>query len=129
MLARFRDRHGALWFGTNFGLSRFIPEPEKPHPPPPVLVSSLRIAGVEYQVSELGVADVTVPALGPHQNQMQIDYFGVGFAPGEALRFHINSKAQSVNGVSRRISRRSIIRIFRLAATASWCAPSAPAAW
>ena len=87
VIAAFRDRQGALWFGTIFGISRFMPEPEPPRQPSPVFIGGLRVAGVDYQVSELGIAAVSVPELEPNQNQIQIDYFGIGFAPGEAQRF------------------------------------------
>jgi ligand-binding sensor domain-containing protein/two-component sensor histidine kinase len=83
----FRDRHGALWFGTHRGLSRLIPQPDRPVPPPPLLISGLRINGVAQPVSELGQIDVSVPELGPDQRQVQIDFVGLGFGSGEALRY------------------------------------------
>jgi len=83
----FRDRQGALWFGTFQGISRLIPEPDRPTSPPPVLISGLRIAGETYSISELGEAEVSKVELGPNQNQIEIDFFGIGFGLGEALRY------------------------------------------
>ncbi len=83
----FRDRQGALWFGTFQGISRLIPEPDRPTSPPPVLISGLRIAGETYPVSELGETEVPKVELGPNQNQIEIDFLGLGFGLGEALRY------------------------------------------
>jgi signal transduction histidine kinase len=41
----FRDRGGALWFGTFDGLSKLTPAPDRSTAPPPILISGLRIAG------------------------------------------------------------------------------------
>ncbi|HXI92182.1 MAG TPA: two-component regulator propeller domain-containing protein [Blastocatellia bacterium] len=83
----FRDRRGALWFGTLDGLSRFIPEPRRTELPPSILVGGLSVAGVEQTISELGETDVSGLTLGANQNHLQIDFFGLGFGPGEALRY------------------------------------------
>ena len=83
----FRDRQGALWFGTDQGLSRLIPGPD-PHPsPPPILISGLRIAGDVQAISALGETEVSGLVLNPTQNQLSIDFVGLGFAAGEALRY------------------------------------------
>lgn len=83
----FRDRSGALWFGTDQGISRLIPGPDPPPSPPPVLISGLRIAGDVRAISALGETDVSGLVLNPNQNQLSIDFVGLGFAAGEALRY------------------------------------------
>jgi ligand-binding sensor domain-containing protein/two-component sensor histidine kinase len=83
----FRDRQGALWFGTDRGLSRLIPGPEPPQQQPPILISGLRVAGNSYAISALGVTEVSDLVLNPTQNQLSIDFVGLGFAAGEALRY------------------------------------------
>lgn len=83
----FRDHQGALWFTTNQGLSRLVPEPDHPRPPPPILISGLRIAGVTYPISELGQIEVPQLELGSAQNQINIDFVGLGFGLGEALKY------------------------------------------
>ena len=83
----FRDRHGGLWFGTLQGLSRLVPEAEQPQTPPPILISGLRIAGVQQQISELGEAEVSGIGLGANQNDLQISFFSLSFALGEVLRY------------------------------------------
>ncbi len=87
VMAALRDRAGALWFGTHEGLSRLVPEPERPQPPPPVLISGLHVGGVPQPVSELGESDVPELRLGPGQGQIQIDFFGLSFSAGEELRY------------------------------------------
>jgi ligand-binding sensor domain-containing protein/signal transduction histidine kinase len=82
-----RDRHGALWFGGQRGLSRFVPRPHRPRPPPPVFIGGLRVSGVPVPVSELGETEVAGLRLASGQNQLVIDFLGLGFLPGEALRY------------------------------------------
>jgi PAS domain S-box-containing protein len=84
--AAFRDRHDALWFGTREGVSRLIPVPDRPQPPPSVLISGLRIAGLSHPVSELGETEIAGLVLGPSQNQIQIDFFALSFSVG-GLRY------------------------------------------
>jgi ligand-binding sensor domain-containing protein/signal transduction histidine kinase len=73
----YRDRNGALWFGTYSGLSKLIPEPDPPSQPPPILISGLRIAGVDYSVSPLGQLEVFVPEQSANKNNVQIDFFSI----------------------------------------------------
>ena len=82
-----RSRTGWLWFGTMKGLSRLVPAVEVPQPPPPILIGGLRISGVPQSISELGESEVSGFELGPNQNQLEIDFFGLGFSMGEALRY------------------------------------------
>ena len=83
----FRDDTGNLWFGTLQGLSRFIPQEGKRQSPPPVFISKFSVRGGEGYDFNLGEAAVTLPALSPSQNQIQIDFFGVSFMTGEYLRY------------------------------------------
>ncbi len=84
----FRDSHGVLWFASNVhGLSRLVPERDPVHPPPPVLISGLRIAGEAYPMSRLGETELPRIDLGPNQNQLNIDFVGLTFGPGEELRY------------------------------------------
>jgi ligand-binding sensor domain-containing protein len=83
----YRDQQGALWFGTMQGLSRLIPEPDRPLPPPPVVINGLRIAGTPQPISELGETAFEGPILAPGQNHIQIDYLGLSLLFGERLRY------------------------------------------
>jgi ligand-binding sensor domain-containing protein/two-component sensor histidine kinase len=83
----FRDRQGSLWFGTDLGLSRLIPGPDSPQQQPPILISGLRIAGNSQPISALGETEVSGLVLNPAQNQLSIDFVGLGFAAGEGLKY------------------------------------------
>jgi PAS domain S-box-containing protein len=96
--AAIRDRRGALWFGTTTGLSRLIPAPEQTVSyAPPILISALRIAGIAQPVSALG--QITVPdlELGTDQNNVQIEFFGMGFRAGETLRYQYKLEGTSAD--------------------------------
>jgi ligand-binding sensor domain-containing protein/two-component sensor histidine kinase len=83
----FRDASGDLWFGTLDGLSRLVPRLDQIEAAPQVLISGLRIAGEQRGVSELGETRVAGLTLEANQNQVQIDFLGLGFASGETLRY------------------------------------------
>lgn len=82
-----RDQSGALWFGTRNGLSRLLPKADKPLDAPPILIAGLRIAGEKQKVSELGEIQVGKLELDYTQNNLQIDFFSVGFASPEQIRY------------------------------------------
>jgi ligand-binding sensor domain-containing protein/signal transduction histidine kinase len=94
-LVAYRDRVGDLWFGTAKGVVRLIPEPELPTRLPPVFISGVRVAGVPQTVSDFGEASVPELELGPNQNQIQIDFFGLSFAVGETLRYQYKLEGAS----------------------------------
>ena len=86
-IAAFRDRTGALWFGMTSGLARLVPASNTPSGPPPILISSLRVAGALWPISATGESIVTLPDLAPTQNALQIDFVGLGFGTGDVLRY------------------------------------------
>ncbi|HEY1403858.1 MAG TPA: two-component regulator propeller domain-containing protein [Pyrinomonadaceae bacterium] len=94
----YRDRHGALWFGTWNGISRLVPEPESPSPPPPVMIDGLQIAGVRRPVSDLGESRIDNLRLRSDQNQVQINFLGLGFAAGEVLRYQYRLEGAAAGG-------------------------------
>jgi signal transduction histidine kinase/ligand-binding sensor domain-containing protein len=86
VIAAFRDRDSALWFGTFRGISRFTRRPDVGRGPPTVWIGGLSIHGVAARFDPLGLAHFSIRDLEPHQNQIQIDYFGLSAANGE-LRY------------------------------------------
>lgn len=86
-LSAFRDRQGSLWFGAYLGASRLIPQPEPPASAPPILIDKVRVAGIPQPLDELGVITMSGLKLNPDQNQIEFDFFGLGFGPGEVLRY------------------------------------------
>jgi ligand-binding sensor domain-containing protein/signal transduction histidine kinase len=86
--ACFRDRDGGLWFGTTGGLSHLVPPQDEPsQAPPPILISGLQVAGSRRFVGALGETEMVVPDLTWAQNQLQIDFIGLSFTPGEVLHY------------------------------------------
>src|SRR4030095_11660607 len=81
------DKDGTLWFATTNGLSRLQPTSDGTHQPPPIWLGGLRIAGVPQAVSELGAREIADLELGPNENNLQIDFFGLDFHAGETLRY------------------------------------------
>jgi len=87
LLSGFRDRDGTLWFGGYNGLSRLVPTPDRPKSPAAVFIGSLRVAGESYMTFDLGERDIPRFELEPSQNQLQIDFFGLGTGAGDELRY------------------------------------------
>ena len=87
VMAAFRDRDGVLWFGTFKGISRLAPPPNIASGPPTVWIGGLRTHGVVHRLDPLGERNVSLRDLGPAENQVQIDYFGLSPASGELLRY------------------------------------------
>ena len=92
-----RDRRGTLWFCMTTGLWRLAPEPDHPVSPPSVVIGGLRIAGSVHPLSALGEATVPPLELTPDQNNVQIDFFGIGFAAGERLRYRYKLEGASAD--------------------------------
>jgi hypothetical protein len=51
------------------------------------MLGGLRIAGLSYKLSELGTSEVPELELTANQNQLQVDFFSIGFGAGETLRY------------------------------------------
>jgi len=83
-----RDASGALWFGTLQGLARYVPVADERGEPPPVFVADVRVNGASTKkMSELGTTAVSGLDLASDQRQIQIEFFALGFATGESLRY------------------------------------------
>jgi len=87
VFAAFRAPDGSVWIGTSRGLSRFHPEAERQTSPPPVLLTGVQVAGATQNVSAIGTTQIQLPDLPSSASQLQIDFVGLGFAPGESLRY------------------------------------------
>jgi signal transduction histidine kinase len=83
-LAR-RDRQGILWFSSPLGLSQLVPSPERTRAPPPVLITALSAGGVARAISDLG--ESSVAGLKLAQSPIRVDFVGLDYSPGEALRY------------------------------------------
>ncbi len=96
----FRHRDGSLWFGTLQGLSRLIPQAERPTSPPPIVISGLRIAGDSYRLSELGATEIGGLELGPNKNNIEINFSGRSLAVGESLRYQYKLEGTSSDWIA-----------------------------
>ena len=85
--ASFRDRNGSLWFGTSGGLSRLLTPPAPTTAPPRIVITSLRVGGVQQPASELGETEMSGLRYQPNQNDVEVRFAGLEFAPGETLRY------------------------------------------
>jgi len=83
----FRDRNGSLWFATTQGLSKLMPTPDQPVAGPRVLITDLRIGGMAHPVSQVGEARISQLELKPSENQLQVDFVGFDYEPGDTLRY------------------------------------------
>jgi signal transduction histidine kinase/ligand-binding sensor domain-containing protein len=82
-----RDRAGSLWFATAQGLSRLTPGEEFAPARPRVLLTDLRVGGAQYPLSHLGETRVSRLELKPAQNQLQVEFVGLGMGPADVLRY------------------------------------------
>ena len=90
-----RDRSGALWFSTPLGLSRLLPGSDPPRVAPPVLVTGLSIGGVASPISDLGQS--AVAGLRLRGTPLRIDFVGLGFSPGEFLRYQYKLEGEDAD--------------------------------
>ena len=74
-----------MWFNTPLGLSELVPTLDRPQAPPPVLVTGLSVGGVAQAISDLGQSAVS--GLRLPQSPLRVNYVGLGFLPGQALRY------------------------------------------
>ncbi len=93
----FADKEGVLWFGTLHGLARFVPESEVQRPPPPILISGIRVAGIKRPIPEFGLTEVNISDLRYTENQIEIAFLSVGFAAGETLRYQYRFEDSDAN--------------------------------
>ncbi|OLD68344.1 MAG: hypothetical protein AUI33_09720 [Ignavibacteria bacterium 13_1_40CM_2_61_4] len=68
-------------------MSRFMPSSDGSGTSPPILINGLRVAGSTQHVSALGEKEMSLPDFPADRNQVQIDFAGLSFAPGDVLRY------------------------------------------
>ncbi len=60
-----------------------------------MLIAAVRVAGVPLSLSELGETAPATVTLGPSQNHVEIDFFGLSFEPGAALKYQYRLEGSS----------------------------------
>jgi signal transduction histidine kinase/ligand-binding sensor domain-containing protein len=82
-----RDTLGCVLFATRFGLTRLCEGPEREPPPAPVLFSRVHVGNRSLSVSPFGTGSVDAVPVGPAPLPVEVEYFGIGFTPGERLSY------------------------------------------
>jgi ligand-binding sensor domain-containing protein/signal transduction histidine kinase len=83
----YRSRDGALWFGLSGGLSRYSPTAPSATAPPPIYMTSVRVAGIQRTLPESGALRWDLLQLPPQENRIQVDFTSPGAVAGGALRY------------------------------------------
>lgn len=79
---------GTLWIGTDKGLSHIVPNTNAvPEPPPPILITELHQGGERQRTSVRGETSLLLPDVTADRDQLQINFVGLSFAPGEVPRY------------------------------------------
>jgi len=96
----YRDLAGGLWFGSNQGLARHVPEPEHSRQAPNILLTGLRVSNVEQQVSAVGETELRALEFQAAQNNLSVDFLGVGTSLGEELRYKYELEGADANWIT-----------------------------
>lgn len=81
------DRDGNVWFATVNGVSRLKPSDNEARRAPPVWIGAFNAAGVPQAVGELGSRSLENLEFQATENNFQVDFFALDFAPNETLRY------------------------------------------
>ncbi|HKX83684.1 MAG TPA: PAS domain S-box protein, partial [Pyrinomonadaceae bacterium] len=100
----FRDRSGTMWFGTTNGISKYEPTAKRAPVPHEVFISSLQIAGNDYQISEFGQRLVDGIDVSSAENNVRIGFVSVG----EGTRFQYKIEGTNEQDWTEPISQRTL---------------------
>src|SRR5207249_2064618 len=81
------DRQGAIWFGSDFGLSRHEPESNRSTPPPGPVIHSVQLAGVSALLSDDGESSVMGLQLPAGKDDIEIAFGSVDFSVSHGPRY------------------------------------------
>ncbi|MCL4839761.1 MAG: hypothetical protein KJ058_17560, partial [Thermoanaerobaculia bacterium] len=84
-----RDAAGDLWFATKGGAARLRPRPDPDLVPPFLLVTSMRVAGRQLPVAELGISEVPPFRLPAGDLEIEIGFGAVDLSAGADLRYQV----------------------------------------
>ena len=85
----FRDRFGTLWFGTDAGVSRLVPEDSTPAPPIRLLIGGARVNGIPLPVSDLGTPSAGPFVLDAEQRHVEIDFMPLGVSQASGIQYRL----------------------------------------
>lgn len=82
-----RDTQDALWFASELGVARYVPEPPRPNQPPTIFLSGVRVAGVPQRVSEIGDLNLPELKLNPSQTNVTVDFLSPSATSDPHIRY------------------------------------------
>ena len=82
-----RDRSGAIWFGSSYGLARYFPEPDPTGAPPAPAIREVRVSGVPVLVSDRGEERADIAAFSGGKGSIEIDFGSVDFSVGNRVLY------------------------------------------
>jgi len=88
----YRDRSGAIWFGSSSGLTRYAPQRDPPGPPPQPAIREVRISGLPVMASDEGEAAVRLRPLQAGAGSIEIGFGSVDFAIENRTRYRYRLK-------------------------------------
>lgn len=83
----YRDRHGAIWFGSVNGLARYLPNPDPTDAPPAPAIHEVRVSGVPALVSGVGESQVEIAAFPAARGVVEIGFGTVDFSLENRVRY------------------------------------------
>ena len=87
------DRQGAVWFGSNFGLSRYLPEANPAVAAPLPTIREIRVSGVPILTSDEGEVRVSHLSFPAGRNSIEIAYGSVDGAMGNIVSYRYRLRA------------------------------------
>jgi PAS domain S-box-containing protein len=81
------DGKGAIWVGGRKNVVRILPDAAREAVPAPVLISSLRVSGEDYQLSATGARSLELKELPYQKNSLEIGFLSLSFAAGQSPLF------------------------------------------
>lgn len=100
----FRDRSGALWFGTDGGVSRLIPDRAPAQTSLRPVIGGARVNGTPLPISDLGAATAGPFTLDASQRNVEIDFIALGVSSASGLQYRLEGAEDDwTNAGGRRI--------------------------
>jgi ligand-binding sensor domain-containing protein/two-component sensor histidine kinase len=85
----FRARNGVLWFGTDAGVSRLVPDEPGPGEKVQLLIGGARINGAALPISDLGTASAGPFNLDSTQRHVEIDFLSLGTNRASGIEYQL----------------------------------------
>ena len=83
----YRDRYGAIWFGSVNGLARYLPTPDATGPPPAPAIHEVRVSGMPALISDEGESQIEIPPFPAGHGVVEIGFGSVDFSVESRVRY------------------------------------------